>query len=135
MRAQTRSNLLPNKVKKLFNIKTIMKFLFTSLSKAKSLDQILLSTSNDKKSLALVNHIKFLGYQCVEWSENNVHGRNVKMIKINKANIIVRVTEYCPLVNPTLIDNAVSKFLWAEIDYLNYIAPSLFLMAWMLKYF
>ena len=102
------SSRLPNKVIKKINSETITEIIYKRLKCSKLLDDIIFAIPKDelsyKKILKKKNIKYFLG------STNNVLERYYYCAKKNKADIIVRVTADCPLVDPEVIDQMLGVF-------------------------
>ena len=95
----------------------LIELLLMRLSKAKSIDQIVVATSIDNGNLPLVEHVKKLGFFCEQGSEEDVLDRYVQASEKYHADVIVRITGDCPLVDPNLVDDCVRGFLDADVDY------------------
>jgi len=126
VQARMGSTRLPNKVMKSIGGTPMIELLLARLSKATTLDQIVLATSTDTRNARLIDHVKALGYECVEGSEDDVLERYVKAIDVSKAHVVIRITGDCPLVDPELVDQVVSDFLSSEVDYLSNASPATF---------
>ena len=88
----------------------MIEILLKRLSKSKLIDQIVLATSTDKKNKPLVNKVEHLGFTCIQGSELDVLDRYIKTAEQCKADVIVRITGDCPLVDPVLVDECISRF-------------------------
>lgn len=126
VQARMGSTRLPNKVMKPICGVPMIELLLARLAMAKRVDQILLATSIDERNLPLVEHVQNLGYVCVRGSENNVLQRYLDAAIQVKADVIVRITGDCPLVDPVLVDWAIEEFLSDPVDYLSNTAPATF---------
>ena len=123
VQARMGSTRLPNKVMKSIGGSPMIELLLTRLSKSKELDQIVVATSVDKRNQPLVDHVRSLGYQCEQGSENDVLDRFVHAAKAHEADVVVRITGDCPLVDPALVDECIRHFLAADVDYFSNINP------------
>jgi glutamate-1-semialdehyde 2,1-aminomutase len=123
VQARMGSTRLPNKVMKIVEGFPMIGVLLKRLSKAKELDQIVVATSVDGRNLPLLNYVKELGYACFMGSENDVLERFHQAATDNNADIIVRITGDCPLVDPELVDQAIRDFKSKDVDYLSNISP------------
>ena len=66
-----------------------------------------------------------LGHDVVRGSQNDVLSRFALATKLTKANILVRITGDCPLIDPDLLEEMVNEFRGQKIDYLsNCISPT-----------
>ena len=123
VQARMGSTRLPNKVMKPIGGIPIIELLLKRLSKSKELDQIVVATSVDKCNQPLVSHISKLGYACEQGSENDVLDRFVKTAQVYQADIVVRITGDCPLVDPDLVDECIRQFNVSDVDYLTNTNP------------
>ncbi|WP_346351156.1 aminotransferase class III-fold pyridoxal phosphate-dependent enzyme [Oceanimonas sp. AH20CE76] len=117
VQARMGSTRLPGKVMKPVAGLPMIEILLKRLSRAKSLDQIMIATSDDIRNNTLVEHVRSLGYDCIQGSEDDVLGRFLQAAEFSEADIIVRITGDCPLVDPALVDKAVNEFKIAGVDY------------------
>ena len=99
------STRLPGKPLADINGKPMIELLLSRLSRSKELDKIVVSTSYKNENDKLYSFISSLGYECIRGSENNVLKRYYKTAQIVKADIIVRITGDCPLIDPKLVLN------------------------------
>jgi glutamate-1-semialdehyde 2,1-aminomutase len=123
VQARMGSTRLPNKVMKKINGVPMIELLLARLSQSKELDQILVATSIDPKNIPLVEHVKSLGFACEQGSENDVLERYVNAAKAHHADIVVRITGDCPLVDPALVDECVRRFRASSLDYFSNMNP------------
>jgi glutamate-1-semialdehyde 2,1-aminomutase len=126
VQARMGSTRFPNKVMKPIGGVPLIELLLSRLSKSSLIDKIVLATSNDKRNFELAAHVRNLGYTCVIGSENDVLGRYLVAARQVDADVIVRITGDCPLVDPDLVDSAISQFLLEDQDYLTNAAPATF---------
>ncbi len=126
VQARMGSSRLPGKVMKPIAGLPMIEVLLKRLSRAKTIDQILIATSVDVRNKALAEHVKSLGYDCIQGSEDDVLERFLLAAEVSKAATVVRITGDCPLVDPVLVDKAVSEFKAAGVDYYTNCAPATF---------
>lgn len=124
VQARMGSTRLPDKVMRQISGVPMIELLLSRLSKSKQLDQIVLATSSDERNDPLVEHVQKLGYICVRGSENDVLDRYLVAARQARADVVVRVTGDCPLIDPTLVDQAIEKFKADGVDYLSNAAPA-----------
>lgn len=123
VQARMGSTRLPNKVMKPIGGIPMIELLLARLSKAKEVDQVVVATSVDDRNKPLVAHVRRLDYACEQGSENDVLDRYVQAGRAHHADVVVRITGDCPLVDPELVDEAVRRFKAAEVDYFSNVAP------------
>jgi glutamate-1-semialdehyde 2,1-aminomutase len=123
VQARMGSTRLPNKVMKKINGVPMIELLLNRLSQSKELDQVLVATSIDAKNNLLVKHVRALGYVCEQGSEDDVLERYVKAAKAHQADVVVRITGDCPLVDPELVDECIRRFRRDHVDYFSNTNP------------
>jgi len=123
VQARMGSTRLPHKVMKHINGVPMIELLLSRLSHAKEIDQIVLATSVDPMNIPLAEHVRSLGYVCELGSENDVLDRYVRAAEAQDADVVVRITGDCPLVDPQLVDDCVRRFKAASLDYFSNIDP------------
>jgi glutamate-1-semialdehyde 2,1-aminomutase len=126
VQARMGSTRLPNKVMKPIGGVPMIELLLTRLAMAKRVDQIVLATSTDERNMPLIAHVQNLGYLCVRGSENDVLQRYLDAATEVDADVLVRITGDCPLVDPVLVDRAIYEFLMQSVDYLSNSSPATF---------
>jgi glutamate-1-semialdehyde 2,1-aminomutase len=123
VQARMGSTRLPNKVMKPIGGIPMIELLLSRLSRARELDQIIVATSVDVRNQPLVEHVQKLGYACEQGSENDVLDRFVQAARKHKAEIVVRITGDCPLVDPVLVDEVIKCFKTANVSYFSNTNP------------
>lgn len=124
VQARMGSTRLPNKVMKKINGTPMIEVLLKRLAKSKEIDEIVVATSINKRNELLAKHVEELGYICEKGSESDVLGRYYQAAKIHNADIVVRITGDCPLVDANLVDNAINNFKAQDVDYLSNTSPA-----------
>ncbi len=124
VQARMGSTRLPNKVMKPIGGVPMIELLLTRLAKAKQIDQIVLATSTDERNTPLVEQVQKLGYTCVRGSESDVLDRYLVAARQAQADVVVRITGDCPLIDPALVDQVIAQFKVQGVDYLSNIAPA-----------
>lgn len=126
VQARMKSARLPNKVMREICGEPLIGILLKRLSKASQLDGILVATSHDASNDPLVAYVAKLGYVCIRGSEEDVLSRFLDAAIKANAEVIVRITADCPLIDPVLVDEAVLKFKSSFVDYLSNVSPPTF---------
>ena len=123
VQARMGSTRLPNKVMKRIVGIPMIELLLARLKLSTEIDQIVVATSLDNRNQTLSEHIRELGYACEHGSENDVLERFVLAARAHQADIVVRITGDCPLVDPDLVDEAIRRFKVSNVDYFSNIDP------------
>ena len=126
VQARMSSTRFPNKVMKPINGIPMIELLLTRLSRSQAIDQIVLATSVDPRNQPLIEHVSQLGFACEQGSENDVLERFVQAAEKHQADVVVRITGDCPLVDPELVDECIHHFHEESVDYLSNVDPPTF---------
>jgi glutamate-1-semialdehyde 2,1-aminomutase len=123
VQARMGSTRLPGKVMKPIGGIPMIELLLSRLSLAREVDQMVVATSVNEGDLPLVDHVHKLGYACEQGSEHDVLDRYVSAGLKHKADVVVRITGDCPLVDPELVDDVIRGFRRAQVDYFSNVDP------------
>ena len=124
VQARMGSTRLPDKVMKPIGGVPMIELLLARLAKSEKIDQIVLATSTDDRNTPLVEHVESLGYTCVRGSETDVLQRYLFAARQVQADVVVRITGDCPLIDPHFVDQAIRDYQSKNIDYLSNTAPA-----------
>lgn len=123
VQARMGSTRLPRKVMKPIGGKPMIDHLLSRLRRATRVDQIVVATSDRPENLALVEHLRRNGVACFEGSEDDVLERFYLAAKSAGADIVVRITGDCPLVDPQLVDAVIDRLESSGADYASNVSP------------
>lgn len=126
VQARMGSTRFPNKVMRTICGTPMIGLLLERLAKAKLVDQIVLATSENPRDDSLAKHIQGLGYSIFRGSEEDVLDRYYHAAKEAEAELVVRVTGDCPLIDPGIVDETIAVFLDSDVDYVSNNAPPTF---------
>lgn len=118
VQARMGSTRLPNKVMRQINGTPMIGLLLNRLGRSKELNQIIVATSVASNNLPLVEYVRQLGFICEQGSEDDVLDRYFQVAKKYQADIVVRITGDCPLVDAELVDQALRQFKIKDLNYL-----------------
>jgi len=124
VQARTGSVRLPQKVLKPILNKPIIELLLSRLSLSAELDEIVVATSEEKRDDKLESTVESLGFKCTRGSEKDVLNRFYKSAKFLEADVIVRITGDCPLVDSKLVDECIRGYKKDKVDYFSNIDPA-----------
>lgn len=117
IQARMRSTRLPRKVLKSILGKPMLERMLERVKQAKLLNEIIVATSTNKADDSIIQLTNKLGIHSFRGSETNVLDRYYQAATKFKADIIVRLTADCPLIDPKIIDQVVSIRKRYEADY------------------
>lgn len=91
------------------------------------IDKIIVATSGLSENDGLCDYVKKIGFDIYRGSEDDVLDRYYQTAKLFNANVIVRITADCPLIDPRVVDQIIQYYLdhKQEVDYVsNTTAPT-----------
>ena len=119
------SSRLPGKMLSDIAGKPALLRLLDRLQRAKTLDAVVVATTEQASDDVLARTVEAAGIRCYRGSENDVLNRVVEAHRMMKSEIVVEVTGDCPLIDPEVIDLGVSTFLANDVDVVaNVVKPS-----------
>jgi glutamate-1-semialdehyde 2,1-aminomutase len=119
VQARMGSTRFPNKVMRTIAGVPMIELLLRRLSKSKLIDRIILATTIDPRDLPLVDHVRKLGYEVFQGSENDVLDRYYHAAKPHQPDTVVRITGDCPLIDPDLVDQTITAYKTQSVDFLS----------------
>lgn len=96
---------------------TLLERMLSQVRGAKTLDEIVVATSNDPSDDELAERISAGGTRVFRGDLEDVLARFKRASDASGADVIVRLTGDCPLHTPDTIDEVVDAFLAADVDY------------------
>ena len=100
VQARMGSSRFPGKVMKKINNEPLIGLLLKRLKLSKKITNIVVATSNNKNNIPLIEYLKDNKYDFFQGSENDVLDRYAKVANSFCADIILRITGDCPLIDP-----------------------------------
>jgi len=116
IQARTGSTRLPGKVMKELCGKTVLAHDIERVKQAKLVDEIIIATTVCKADDIIVNEAKQLGVKVFRGSEDDVLSRYFLAAKEAGADVVVRITSDCPLIDPQIIDKLITAFVENRYD-------------------
>lgn len=125
VQARMASTRLPGKVLKIVKRKPLLEHLIDRLRFSKHIDKIVIATSVSKKDDAIEKLGKKLGVECFRGSENDVLDRYYQAAVEYDADVIVRITADCPVIDPVIVDKMINSYKkrLSEYDYFSNVFP------------
>jgi spore coat polysaccharide biosynthesis protein SpsF (cytidylyltransferase family) len=114
------STRTPGKVLKEFSGQPMLWHQIQRVKLAKSLSKIIVATTNQPEDQAIVELAKSAGVAWSTGSTDDVLDRVYQAAKDSNAEVVIRITGDCPLIDPTVIDKVVGHYL-ANIDELDHV--------------
>ena len=119
IQSRVTSERFPNKVRQKISNKYLYEYLHDRLLKSKILNKIIFVIPNNKKNNSFYKDLKKKKFNVFKGSEHNVLNRYYKAAKNFKADIIVRITGDCPLIDVNLMDKMLFKFIEKKFDFMS----------------
>jgi spore coat polysaccharide biosynthesis protein SpsF len=110
IQARLNSSRLPAKVMMSLGGETLLKRVYETVSKSRSIDKIVIATSDQDSDNIIVQQSKKIDVACFRGSLNNVLKRFYDVSKLYNAKNIVRITADNPLMDAKVIDSLVDHF-------------------------
>jgi spore coat polysaccharide biosynthesis protein SpsF len=111
IQARMGSTRLPGKVLKDLGGETVLARVVKRTRRAQLLDEVVIATSVQPADDAIVQECERLSVACFRGDELDVLDRYYRAAKAFTADVIVRITSDCPLIDPELIDEVIRAFL------------------------
>lgn len=117
IQARMGATRLPGKVLKDIQGKPMLWYVVERTKKAKTVSQVVVATTTDLADDAVTSYCKAQGYHFFRGSMQDVLDRFYQAAREYKADVIVRITADCPLIDPGLIDLTVNALFEHEVDF------------------
>lgn len=117
VQARMSSARLPGKVLQPILGVPMVEHVARRVSRSRAVDQVILATSTDSSDDLLANWCQKSELAVVRGSLDDVLGRFVQAARCVNADVVVRVTADCPLIDPEIIDAVVEAFWASKCDY------------------
>ena len=115
IQAKMNSSRLSGKVMLPLLGKPVIYRIYERLNFSKKLDEICISTSTDPLDDPIAKYAKENGIKCFRGSNRNVVDRHLSAAKLFNADVIVRITADCPIIDPTNILSYIFGQIWGFI--------------------
>ncbi len=126
VQARLGSLRLPGKVLRRIGEDTVIGLLTDRLLRAKNVDAVVLAIPDSPANKPLVDYARSKNLLVILGDEQNVLSRFYKAATEVAADVVVRITGDCPLVDPELVDQCIHEFLDRQVDYLSNVNPPTF---------
>lgn len=121
IQARMSSTRLPGKVLMPLAGKPALEHLLSRVQVARRVDTVVIATSTLPADNPIANYCERAGVLCVRGSEDDVLDRYLLALRRYPADLVVRITSDCPLLDPFLIDELLERIEAAQgtVDYLS----------------
>jgi glutamate-1-semialdehyde aminotransferase/spore coat polysaccharide biosynthesis protein SpsF (cytidylyltransferase family)/predicted dehydrogenase len=119
IQARMGSSRLPGKSLAEIENRPMLWHVVERVKRAKLVDRVVVATSTAAADDAIENMCRENAVPCHRGSENDVLDRYYGAAQAEKAAQVVRITADCPLIDPVVIDQVVSRFQRGDVDYVS----------------
>ena len=123
--ARVGSTRLPAKILKKVSGYELLYIHLKRLLQATTIDELIVATTYEERVDEIIDICKRLGVQYFQGSTDDVLDRFYQAVKDENAKYVVRLTSDCPLIDPRLVDEIVTKTIEQDVDYCsNVLTPT-----------
>lgn len=128
IQARFGSTRLPGKILKDLSGKPLLWHVVNRLSHSKLCNKIVIATTTEPEDDKVESYCVENNFPYYRGSSENVLSRYYEAAKVFGAEIIIRITSDCPLIDPDIIDKMLEQFLSekSNIDYMSNVFPRTF---------
>ena len=117
IQARMGSTRLPGKVMKDLEGETVLSRVFRRAKRAATIGEVIIATSDAAGDDVIVGECKKLTAKVFRGDERDVLDRYYRAAQLFRADVVVRITADCPLIDPEITDKTVGEFLREGPDY------------------
>jgi len=122
--ARMTSTRLPGKVMKKVLGKPLLEYHIERLKRVRTADEIIVATTNNDIDDVIVTLARKLNVCYYRGSEEDVLLRYYEAAKEAKADVVVRVTSDCPLIDPEIVDMSI-RFYLDNVERYDYVSNTI----------
>ena len=117
IQARMGSSRLPGKVLKPLLGQSVLSHVIHRVQQVKRINEIVIATTDKGEDEVIVEEALNCGVQISRGSEDDVLSRYYHAADKFGADVIVRITSDCPLIDPEISNNVIEKYLTSNVDY------------------
>jgi len=117
IQARMGSTRLPGKVLKDLAGATVLERVVSRVRRCRLVSDVVVATSAEPADDVILNECQRLGTEAFRGSEQDVLDRYYRAAQQAGAEVVVRITSDCPLIDPEVSDKTIQKFLVERPDY------------------
>jgi spore coat polysaccharide biosynthesis protein SpsF len=117
VQARMGSTRLPGKVLKNLEGESVLARVVKRLRRSRLISEVLVATTDRAADDAIVNECRDLSVMVSRGDQDDVLDRYFRAAQLAKAEVVVRITSDCPLIDPEITDKTVAEFLETRSDY------------------
>jgi spore coat polysaccharide biosynthesis protein SpsF len=125
IQARMASTRLPGKVLKDIGGEPMLSRVVSRLRRSSVLSDVIIATTKEPQDDAIANLCCIRAWRCFRGSQGDVLDRYYQTALTYSADVVVRITSDCPLIEPEIVDQVISSFLvhQPQLDYAANILP------------
>ena len=117
IQARMSSTRLPGKVLKEIAGKPMLAWVVERARGAQTVSEVVVATTVEPSDDPIVSFCAQMGYACTRGSLTDVLDRYYQAARAYNADVVVRVTADCPLIDPAEIDHVVREYQRSGVDF------------------
>ncbi len=119
VQARMSSARLPGKVVREIAGKPMLWHLVNRLQRSQLIGKIVIATTNSAKDKPILELARESGIDSYAGSEDDVLDRYYQAARKYDAEVVVRITADCPLIDPRVTDKVIQRYLKGDCDYVT----------------
>jgi len=123
IQARNNSTRFPKKILQKIGGLTLIEILLKRIALSKKINNVVVATTNSKSDDSLVKILKKKKANYFRGDEDNVLKRYYYAARKYKADIVVRITGDCPVIDPKVVDEVIDLYLLNKVDFASNIEP------------
>ncbi len=124
IQARMGSTRFPGKVLEVLQDKTVLQWVVDRARNIALIDQVIVATSTESQDDAIFDYCKSNTIECFRGNESDVLARYYETAIAHKAEIIMRITSDCPLLDPALASQVLHLVVTGSCDYASNVLPA-----------
>ena len=117
IQARMNSSRMPGKIMSKICDRPVIDYLIERVNRCRYIDDIVIATSTNELDDQIVSYCVKKSINYYRGSELDVLNRYYQASKQFKADIIVRITSDCPLIDPVIIDQVIQTYIQSKNQY------------------
>jgi len=117
IQARMGSSRFPGKVLADLSGRPMLWHVVKRVRQARNVDKVVIATTNEAADDPIAQFCAQEGIDCFLGSEQDVLDRFYRAAKASGADVVIRITADCPLIDPEVIDKVISRFERGDCDY------------------
>ncbi|NNE21962.1 MAG: glycosyltransferase family protein [Rhizobiales bacterium] len=124
IQARMGSSRLPGKVMKPLAGKPALWHVVDRAGRCRLIDEIVIASTTEPADQRIVDYCKDQGWNVTRGSESDVLERYHQTAIAYAADIVIRITSDCPLIDPGILTRLIREFTAGDVDYMSTNYPS-----------